>query len=73
MAMQLCAIVSGGFLFGVSGIQCGENKHINGRRGACPDQSGRGKRRPFIIGCEIQLPKNRESPKPVTVSGFLNG
>jgi hypothetical protein len=28
------------------------NKHINGRGGACSAQSGRGKQRPYIMGCD---------------------
>jgi hypothetical protein len=28
-------------------------KHINGRGGACSAQSGRGKQRPYIMGCDV--------------------
>jgi hypothetical protein len=28
-------------------------KHINGRDGACSAQSGRGKQRPYIMGCDV--------------------
>jgi hypothetical protein len=28
-------------------------KHINGRGGACSAHSGRGKQRPYIMGCDV--------------------